>query len=230
MPILAFAVNYCARFSSKPTYGACFCVAHILGYLSGHLTNNITYYFKFIHEMFAMSDTNWGGKDYYGRSRSGYIIFWGQGPLSWGSKLMSTIATSSMQLEYQSYYYCITELVFIRNLLQECLLTIRDPIKLFSDAKSAIQSALNAVFHALMKHVLIKYHWIRQHLQNGTFPTAFIRYIPRKYNIADAFAKQGTREDFSHAVIALHCGEFGLTLSDYEVIANTAESHQKNSK
>jgi hypothetical protein len=29
MPILAFAVNYCARFSSKPPYGACYCVAHI---------------------------------------------------------------------------------------------------------------------------------------------------------------------------------------------------------
>ncbi len=166
-----------------------------------------------------------GVKDYYGRSRSGYIVFWGQGLLLWGSKLTSAIATSSMQSEYQSYYYCITAFVFIRNLLQECLLTIRDSIKIFSDAKSAIQSNLNAVFN-----VLIKYHCIRQCLQNGTFPTAFIRYIPRKYSIADTFAKQGNREDFSRAVIALHCGEFGLPLSDYEAIADTAESHQKNSK
>jgi hypothetical protein len=50
----------------------------------------------------------------------------------------------------------------------------------------------------------------------------------KKYNIADAFAKQRNCEYILRALIVLNYGQFGLSLSDYEAIADTAEFDQKN--
>jgi hypothetical protein len=197
-PMITFAVNFLARFSTKPTYGACWCVAWLMSYVAGTTNHGIVYFYKWAEELYAMCDANWGGHDKLGRSTAGYMIFWAGGLLSWGSKLMKTIATSSMQAEYQAYYYCITDLVFIRSLMTELSIVIKRPFRMFSDAKSAIATALAEFFHAMVKHYLIKYHWIRQHLQGGIYPTVELMYLPTEFMVADCMTKQGTLEQFNY--------------------------------
>jgi hypothetical protein len=45
---------------------------------------------------------------------------------------------------------------------------------------------------------LIKYHWIRQHLQGGIYPTVELMYLPTEFMVADCMTKQGTLEQFNY--------------------------------
>ena len=86
------------------------------------------------------------------------------GPLAWGSKLMTTVAASTMESEYMSAYYLGQMLIYIRNVLSELGLKLIMTTPFFMDALSAIQALKNPVFHARTKHVDIKWHWLRQHM------------------------------------------------------------------
>jgi len=54
------------------------------------------------------------------------------------------------------------------------------------DNQGAIDFAKNAQFSQRTKHIDIKYHFIRDHIENGTIK---LEYIPTRENIADIFTK-----------------------------------------
>lgn len=51
----------------------------------------------------------------------------------------------------------------------------KGPIKLMCDNKLAIALAKNPVFHDRIKHIDIKYHYIRELLKNGEIELDFYR-------------------------------------------------------
>jgi hypothetical protein len=76
--------------------------------------------------------------------------------------------------------------MWIRKLLGELGRPQKEPTELKCDNQSAIAMCKNEGFHACTKHMDIRYHFIREAVENGTI---IITYVPSTENIADIFTK-----------------------------------------
>ena len=170
---IMFAVCMLARYSNKKTIAACKALSWMFSYLAGTVDVGINYgsfegkTFTECLDMFGFSDADWASDLRTRRSTAGYIVFCCGGPLAWGSKLMTTIAASSMESEYMSAYYLGQMMLYVRNLLSELGLKLMKPTPFFMDAMAAIQALKNPVFHARTKHIDIKWHWLRNHMESN---------------------------------------------------------------
>ncbi|GJR65117.1 retrovirus-related pol polyprotein from transposon TNT 1-94 [Tanacetum coccineum] len=70
-------------------------------------------------------------------------------------------------------------------------------IPLYCDNKSAIALCYNNVQHSRAKHIDIRYHFIKEQVENGIVELYFIR---TEYQLADIFTKPLPRERFNFLI------------------------------
>jgi hypothetical protein len=70
--------------------------------------------------------------------------------------------------------------------LVDLKVTYSDPIPLHYDNTSAINVSKNLVIHSKTKHILIKYHFLREKVTNKVVQ---LNYIPSIEQIANIFTK-----------------------------------------
>ena len=216
-PDLAYAIGLLSRYSSNPTYASCRLAIHLLKYLRGTTSKGIKFSgSKF--DLHVFSDADWAGDILTRRSTTGYIVFLCAGAIAWQSKLQTTVATSSMESEYMAEYAAMQELVWLRGVLRELGLALTKPTPFFMDSKSAKDLSENPVYHKRSKHIQIKYHWVREHV-NGRFPTARLIHVSTKDMAADIFTKA-----LSTKLFKLH--EETIT-GEKRSISNEVEKNQK---
>jgi hypothetical protein len=188
-PDIAYAVGVLARFASKPTLVTCGLMIYCMQYIRGTVKRGI----RFSGSMFDMhifTDADWAGDQLSRRSTTGYVVFGVGGPIAWQSKLQTTVSTSSMQSEYQAMYAGMIEIVWLRGVLGEIGLSLFKATPFFIDAQSARDLAVNPVFHKRSKHIAIKYHWIREHVDpDGEFKTAVLKLVGTDHQSADIYTK-----------------------------------------
>ncbi|KAL8146727.1 hypothetical protein AgCh_004464 [Apium graveolens] len=80
-----------------------------------------------------------------------------------------------------------------------------DRIPIFCDNTSAIAITENSVHHSRTKHIDIKYHFIREHVMNGTVELYF---VPSEKQLADIFTKPLDESTFSRLVSELGLGGY----------------------
>jgi hypothetical protein len=117
-PDISYAVGVLSRFANKPTLVICRLMIYMMQYLRGTTEMGIKFSGK-IFDMHVHSDADWGGCLLTFKSTTGFIVTAVGGPVSWQSKLQTTVSTSSMQAEYQAIYAGMTELVWLRGVLKE---------------------------------------------------------------------------------------------------------------
>ena len=61
-----------------------------------------------------------------------------------------------------------------------------ESLEIFTDLNSAIELAKNPIYHARTKHIDIRYHYVRENVQNGL--TKLI-WIPTDSQLADGLTK-----------------------------------------
>jgi len=191
-PDIMFAVCLLARFCNEPSYGACYCAAWLLSYLSGTKGDGIHYNSPSAADFHAFVDADWAGDVAGRRSTSGYVVYMCGGPLAWGSKLMKTIATSTMQAEFMGYYYCITTMLYITHVIKEVGLEMFRQVVLFTDAEAAMRAAYKGEPNQLSKHFETQLWWVCSFI--GVGPKAFIHLekTPSRMNVADVLTKPMT--------------------------------------
>jgi hypothetical protein len=87
-------------------------------------------------------------------------------------------------------YAGLTEIVWLRGVLGEIGLFLCEATRFFIDAQSARDLAVNPVFHKRSKHIAIKYHWIREHVDpDGEFKTAVLKLVGTDHQSADIYTK-----------------------------------------
>ena len=59
-----------------------------------------------------------------------------------------------------------------------------EPIPIYCDNESAISIAKNQVMHCKMKHIQIKYHFLREHVAEKNIR---VEYVGTKEKVADIF-------------------------------------------
>ena len=134
----------------------------------------------------AYCDADWGEKlDRH--SVSGYSFHMGQGAVTWSSKKQHIIALSSTEAEYIAPTHAAKEALWIRTFIGEFRRGFSsDPIPINCDNQGAIALAKDNKFHARTKHIDIRYHFIREAVEDHKIE---LKYIPTNDNVADTFTK-----------------------------------------
>ena len=83
--------------------------------------------------------------------------------------------------------------MWIRGILDDQKLLEEGPIKLVCDSTSAIAIALNIVNHKRIKHIKIRYHFIREKIEEGEIRMV---HCSSKDQLADIFIKPLARDIF----------------------------------
>lgn len=77
--------------------------------------------------------------------------------------------------------------MWLRQLLQELLKEIQTATELLIDNQNAIKLANSITHHKLTKHIDIKYHYIRDYINNNRL---VLKYVPSKGQLADFLKKE----------------------------------------
>lgn len=169
---------------SKPQQQHWKSVKHILRYLKGTINFGIQFTKSPHSNLEGYTDADYLGCIDTHRSRGAYLLQLASGPISWSSKLQSTISKSTTEAEYKALSECAKEAVHLRRLLLELnqLPTSKVPIRhsnsnihtnlahanipssfdihLHCDNQGSINLARNPVIHARTKHIEAKHHFI----------------------------------------------------------------------
>ncbi|WMV09394.1 hypothetical protein MTR67_002779 [Solanum verrucosum] len=80
----------------------------------------------------------------------------------------------------------MAETVWLLGLFKDLGVKLGQPVKVFSDSKSAIQIAANPIFHERTKHIEIDCHFIRDKAKEGLIDPV---YVHTKDQQADLLTK-----------------------------------------
>ncbi|GJS57099.1 retrovirus-related pol polyprotein from transposon TNT 1-94 [Tanacetum coccineum] len=119
--------------------------------------------------------------------------FLGDRLVSWSSKKQKNIAISSTEDEYIALSGCCSQILWKRSQLTDYGFKF-NKIPLYSDNKSAIALCCNNVQHSRAKHIDIRYHFIKEQVENGIVELYFVR---TEYQLANIFTKPCPRERFN---------------------------------
>ena len=114
-------------------------------------------------------------------------------PVSWSSRLQPTTALSSVEAEYLALSDVVKEVLWFREMLRELGFPPSGPTTINVDNTGAISLAKNPVAHQRTKHIDIRHHFIRDHIEAGDIE---IQYVNTKDNKADWMTKSLGGPDF----------------------------------
>ena len=107
------------------------------------------------------------------KGRAAYIFMSGGGPVSWASKRVGNGSLSSCETEYMGLTLAAQEASHLGELQSEMYRDIGSDdksvkcIDLLTDSQSAKSLAENPVYRGRSKHILAKWHFIRQRVSKG---------------------------------------------------------------
>lgn len=116
---------------------------------------------------------------------SGYAFLIG-GAVAWSSKRQDIIAQSTSEAEYVALSHAAKEALWLRNYLHKVWQLPLDPTTIYSDNQSAIALAKDDRYHARTKHIDIRFHFIRYHIEHGNLT---VTYCPTDDMVADTLTK-----------------------------------------
>ncbi|GJS78348.1 hypothetical protein Tco_0728229 [Tanacetum coccineum] len=144
----------------------------------------------------AYADADHAGCQDTRRSTSGSAQFLGDKLVSWSSKKQKSTAISSTEAEYIALSGCCSQILWMRSQLTDYGFQF-NKIPLYCDNKSAIALCCNNVQHSRAKHIDIRYHFIKEQVENGIVELYFVR---TEYQLADIFTKPLPRERFNFLI------------------------------
>lgn len=96
------------------------------------------------------------------------------------------LAYRRTEAEYVALYKAICEAKWIRKLLIELGIDCEDPVPIFEDNQACIKTAEEPREYKRMKHIDIKYNFIRKTIANGECK---LEYKPTSEQVADIMTK-----------------------------------------
>ena len=134
----------------------------IMRYLKGIDDFGLYYKMSEKFELNAYTDVDWGGNIDDRKKTSGGALFLGKRLITWTSKKQTCTSQSKAEVEYVAATINCTNIVWIKHLLKGMKEEITEPIILYYDKTSAINISKNPVMHPKTKRIVIKYHYVRE--------------------------------------------------------------------
>ncbi|GKD48204.1 retrovirus-related pol polyprotein from transposon TNT 1-94, partial [Tanacetum coccineum] len=182
-PDIAFATFVCARYQARPTVKYLKEVKRIFRYLRQSYNMGLWYPKDFRFELIAYSDADHAGCIDDCKSTLGGLQFLGGKLVSWSLKKQDCTAMSTTEAEYVSLFACSAQVIWMRTQLLDYGYKY-NRILMYCDSKSAIAISCNPVQHSKTKHIDIRYHFIKEHVEKGTVE---IYFVGTEYQLADLF-------------------------------------------
>jgi hypothetical protein len=150
------------------------------------------------------ADADWGSDLTERKSTTGYIFMMNGGPVSWTSKKQTTVALSTMEAEYMALSDAARELRAHLTFFMSIGINIAPPV-LFTDNEAAESIVKHEPDYQRSKHIDIRYHFVRDHYENGTFE---VEHISTDGQLADILTKPLPRIKHLRIVHALRLEGF----------------------
>jgi hypothetical protein len=166
-PDIAYAVGVVSRFLSNPGEKHWEAVKWILRYLRGTSKLGITFG-NGEPMLVGYTDSDMAGNKDNMKSTSGYLMTFAGGAVSWQSRLQKCVALSTTEAEYMAATEACKELLWLKRFMQE-LGFMQQRYVVLCDNQSTIHLAKNSMFHKRTKHIDVRYHWIRDGLEDKMF-------------------------------------------------------------
>nr|GEU49884.1 retrovirus-related Pol polyprotein from transposon TNT 1-94 [Tanacetum cinerariifolium] len=182
-PDLQFAICMCARYQARPTEKHDSSVA-----------------------LTAFADADHAGCQDTHHSTSGSVQFLGERLISWSSKRQNSARISSTKAECIALSGCCAQILWMRSQHLEYGLGF-NKIPMYCDNKSVIALCCNNVEHCRSKHIDIRYHFIKEQVENGVIELYFVN---TEYQLADLFTKALGRDRIEFLINKLGMRSFTL--------------------
>ncbi|GJR03771.1 retrotransposon protein, putative, ty1-copia subclass [Tanacetum coccineum] len=216
-PDLTFTVCMCAQYQAKPTEKHLHAVKRIFKYLRGTINRGLWYPKDSSIALTAYADADHTGCQDTRRSTSGSMQLLGDRLVSWSSKRLESAAISSTEAEYIALSGCCAQVLWMRSQLTDYGLGF-NKIPMYCDNKSAIALCCNNVQHSRSKHIDIRFHFIKEQVENGVVELYFVN---TEYQLADIFTKALGRERIEFLINKL--GMRSFTPETLKQLADEAE-------
>jgi hypothetical protein len=187
-PDIAFAVGVLGRFNHNPGPRYWLAVKHLLHYLKGTMDYKLVYGpDEGGGELFTTyTDADHGGNKDNGCSTGGYVTCFGGGAVDWRSWLQPFVTLSTTEAEFVAAVEAGKAIKWTRSILQEFGYPVDHLSTLLIDNQSALTVSKNPEHHGRMKHLDLKFFWLRDQVEAGMISHI---YIPTSDQIADILTK-----------------------------------------
>lgn len=193
-PDIMFSVNVVSRYLNCYNNTHWQAVKRIFRYLRGTADLGITYKGGESElKLEGYSDADYASDLATRRSTTGYTFILAGGPVSWTSRRQKLVTLSTTEAEYVAAAAAAKEAIWLRKLLSDLGCQCQSATTLFVDNQSAIRLTKNPEFHQRTKHIDIRYHYIREKVQDFEL---CVNYIPTALQRADIFTKPLPKERF----------------------------------
>ena len=164
------------------------------------------------NEIMAYVDSDYATNKDTRKSVTGYVIFFRDALIAWKSKQQESVTLSSTEAEYTALSEVVTMVIYIKQLLDFLGIEYTEPTKIFVDNTGAIFLANNWVTSNRTKHIDVKYHFVRELIEDGKIEVVYVR---TNENPADMFTKNlnGEKHDYHRMTVMDGMGHVGNTIS-----------------
>ena len=193
-PDIMFSVCACARFQASPKASHLIAVKRIIKYVNGTFNLGLFYPKSTSFDLYGFCDADFAGCKVDRKSTSGTCQFLGNSLVSWASKKQNCVALSTTEAEYIAAGLCCAQVLWMKQSLVDYDLNFQN-IKIFCDNTSAINISKNSVLHSRTKHIDMRHHFLRDHVERQDVSLVF---VDTKSQLADIFTKPLGEDDFCH--------------------------------
>ena len=201
-PDICFAVTKMAQFSSNPSQDHMDRVKHIGRYLAGTQDYTLKYDGASNEGLIHYTDSDWASDPIKRRSTTGFFGTLAGGAIHWTSRLQKSVALSSTEAEYMALSDCGRQAAWLGSLFSELGINL-GPIPVCGDNQGSIFLASNLLTEKRTKHIDIRYHYIRDLVEEETVALFF---TPGTDNPADLLTKS-----LGHILFSRFRSSLGLT-------------------
>jgi hypothetical protein len=148
----------------------------------------------------AYCDADWASTPQNRLSISGYTWFYAGGIITHASKKQVMHALSSTEAEYMAITHAIQKGLWLCSMFNELHIPLSLPVIIHIDNTGTITLLKEAKNHIRSKHIDVHYHFIRGHIERGTF---LPEWLPSHRNMADILTKALPRPLFLKYIAGL---------------------------
>nr|GFA19176.1 retrovirus-related Pol polyprotein from transposon TNT 1-94 [Tanacetum cinerariifolium] len=184
-PNIMFATCMCVRYQANPNEHHVSAIKRIFRYLKGTINLGLWYPKDYGFDLTTYLDADHARCPLDRKSTFGSVQFLGDKLVCWSSKKQNYVSISIAESEYVAVSSCCAQVLWMRTQLMDYGF-FYDKVPIYCDSKSVIAISCNLVQHSRTKHIDVRYHFIKDHVEKGTIELYF---VGTEYQLADLFMK-----------------------------------------